>query len=159
MPIKALPENVALNIHHLLIQNHRDNLSDGEKLWYKKMFDTAIRHLEYFVEPLVSVNSQNIPDANGWGDLRLQRYRTPKAWPGGRELYWENATPVLDIRKSLMKLGANPNLEDILNIINQAEITWITRNEERLLPKTGRTDWREDYRRGGIVFVSEGMAK
>ena len=155
MPIKSIPENVVLSIHNFLLQIHKDNLSDGEKLWNKKMFDTAIRHLEYFVEPLVSVNAQFIADANGLGDLRLQRYRTPKAWPRGSELYWEHAVPVLDIRNSLMKLGVNPKLEDVLGIVNQAEVAWITRDEERTLLKSGRADWREEYRRNNILFVSE----
>lgn len=152
MPIKNLPREAVLVIQDLLVLIHKPDASEGERLWQKKMFDTAIRHLEYFVEPLVSVNAQKIAEANGLGDLRLKRYRAPKAWPRGRDLYWEHAVPVLDIRISLMQLGATPKFEDILKIINQAEIAWITREEERRLAKTGRADWREEYRRKNITF-------
>jgi hypothetical protein len=154
MPIKNLPKEVALAIQGLLVRIHKTDISEGEQLWNKKMFDTAIRHLEYFVEPLVSINAQKIADANGLGDLRLQRYRTPKAWRGGEELYWEHAMPVLDIRKALMQLGVNPSIEDILSIVSQAEIAWITRTEEGSLKKTGRSNWREEYQKKNIELLS-----
>ena len=153
MPIKDLPKEVVLVMQDLLILIHKTELSDSERLWYKKMFDTAIRHLEFFIVPLVSIKAQKIADANNLGDLRFKRYRTPSAWPKGKELYWEHAKPVLDIRKLLIELGANPTTEDILSIVNQAEITWITRDEARTLTKTGRVDWRDEYKRRNINFI------
>ncbi len=156
MPIKRLPNDVLLVIEKLLLLMSKENQSESEILWNKKMFDTAIRHLEYFIEPRISVKAQKIADANNLGDLKKQRYRTPKGWIGGEDLYWEHAKPVADITKELLKLKPNPSHADILSVINQAEIAWITRDEERLLPKTGRDNWLEDYKLRNIELLPIG---
>jgi len=153
MPIKKLPNDVLVAIENLLRHMNKKNQSESEFLWNKKMFDTAIRHLEYFIEPRVSVKAQKIADTNKLGDLKKQRYRTPSKWVGGKDLYWEHAKPVADIRKALLKLNPNPTPKDILLVISEAEIAWITRAEEKRLPKTGREDWQEDYKSKKIELL------
>lgn len=155
MPITNHPKKVIQIIEQSHILTHKIDATENEILWYRKTFDTPIRHLEYLIEPLVLVNAQRIADTNRLGDLRLQRYRTPKAWPGGEELYWEHAKPVSDIRRSLMQLGDKPTAEDVLAIINKAEIAWITRSEERPLSKTGRCDWHNEYLINGINLTNK----
>ncbi|QWE13969.1 hypothetical protein [Polynucleobacter sp. AP-Sving-400A-A2] len=142
-----------LEIQNLLKLVNQKDQTESEMLWHKKMFDTAIRHLEYFIEPRVSVNAQKIADANNLGDLTKQRYRTPKAWVGGGDLYWEHAKPVVDIRRALLKLKPVPTAEEILRVVSQAEIAWITRDEEKLLPKTDRADWQAVYRANSIELL------
>lgn len=153
MPMRDLPDDVITLIQRLLQLIHKEGQSESEMLWNKKMFDTAIRHLEYFIEPRVSVEAQKIADTNNLGDLSKKRYRTPKAWVGGEDLYWEHAKPVVDIRRALLKLKPNSPPKDILSIIGQAEIAWITRDEEKRLPKTGREDWHKDYKTNNIELL------
>lgn len=153
MPAKKIPGYVILQIQNLLELVNQKNHSEPEMLWNKKMFDTAIRHLEYFIEPRVSVNAQKIADANNLGDLTKQRYRTPKAWPRGGDLYWEHAKPVVDIKKALLELRPPPSAEEILAVVSEAEIAWITRDEEKLLPKTGRSNWRAIYQANNIELI------
>lgn len=153
MPVRELPSNVLLQIQSLLRLVNQKDQSESEMLWNKKMFDTAIRHLEYFIEPRVSVNAQKIANANNLGDLTKKRYRTPAAWIGGGDLYWEHAKPVVDIRRALLKLEPLSTTEEILQVVSQAEIAWITRDEEKLLPKTGREDWQETYRANNIELL------
>lgn len=154
MPVRELPDSVVSTVLDLLIKyHHQPGKSSGEALWVKKMLATACRHIEYFVEPLVSAAALQIADSNNLGDLKTQRWRARKGWTGGQELYFEHAKPASDLLKELVALGRSPSFDMVKEILLTAEVAWITVFEEERLSKNNRANWKEEYKANGIELL------
>lgn len=150
MPVRHLPDSVVSVVISLLNDYQKPGQHEDASLWVKKMITTACRHLEYFVEPLVSKRAAEIAKENNLGDLRSQRWRSRSKWPAGSDLYFEHARPAVDIFNALVALGANPDPGKVRDILMTAEVAWITVDEETRLPRSGRSDWRDCYCRANI---------
>lgn len=116
------------------------------------MLDIAVRHVEYFVECKVSIEAQKIADANGLIDLQNTGFKAPSTWKAGKDLYFEHAKPVADVIKELLS-DDSLTLEKTREVLQTMEIAWITREEEKRLPKINRGNWQEVYTNCGITLL------
>ena len=125
------------------------------------MLGQASRHIEFFVTPLASADAERFwLSASGTSPLTEQRYRKPSVWKQGSALYFEHAVPSADLKASLLALGAKPSSDAVRKLVEQAEIVWITREEEARLrnqmkgaSKGPRSDWRALYNLAGIDIL------
>jgi hypothetical protein len=148
MPLRdSLPNVLIDNIVDLL--RLRANAGSEHKdlqSWADKMLDAACRHIEYFVEPEVSVEAAARWKANGGtGDLRAQRNRKTSGWKRGAGLHFEHAVPVLQLRDDLIALGAHPTASSVRVILETAEVAWITTEQKKDIPEGRRDNWRAFY--------------
>jgi hypothetical protein len=151
MPVKNLPDSVVTAVFDLVIQRKLVT-NKKEMKWLKKMLDIAVRHVEYFVECKVSIEAQKIADANGLIDLQNTGFKAPSTWKAGKDLYFEHAKPVADVIKELLS-DDSLTLEKTREVLQTMEIAWITREEEKRLPKINRGNWQEVYTNCGITLL------
>src|SRR5262249_45699371 len=118
-----------------------------------KMLRTACRHIEYFIEPEVSIEAAARWKQNGGeGDLSGQRYRAPSRWPRGEGLHFEHAVPAGQLYGELIALGPKPTAARVREVLETAEIVWIAAAENDF-PKGPRSNWRELYAERKIGLV------
>ena len=159
MPVRhPLPDSVIDCVMGILRARSSCDGKGSSKLWFGHMLGQACRHVEYFVTPLTSVAAERAwLSASGTPPLNAQRYKKPSQWKQGTELYFEHAVPANDLKLNLLALGAALSKDAVRNVLQQAEIIWIHREEEvrlrdqlRLAPKGLRADWRKLYKLAGI---------
>ena len=161
MPLSSnqLPEEVVGNVLNLLQLRLNSHAGSAERRWAEHMLGEACRHIEHFCTPLVSIAAdQEWRARGGQGSLATEGYRKPSRWSAGRNLHFEHAVPVADLKKLLLNLKSEPDgptAADVRRILQMSEIVWITRSEEEQLRRTlrgqpkqaGRLrgDWRSIY--------------
>ena len=162
MPVRhPLPDAVIDCVMGILLARSSCDGKESSKLWFDHMLGQACRHVEYFVTPLTSAAAEKAwLSARGTSPLNAQRYKKPSQWKQGEALYFEHAVPANDLKLNLVALGAAPSKDDVRNVLQQAEIVWIHREEEvrlreqlRLAPKGLRADWRKMYELAGIDLL------
>jgi len=93
--------------------------------------------------------------ADGLGiDLSKMTWVNQTRFDPGRKLFvFEHKTPINTL---VQKMIENPN--DVLNILNNMEIVWITREEDAILNALGyrknRSDHDAAYKEAGIEIIS-----
>jgi hypothetical protein len=136
--------------------------------WCDATIYHAVRRLEEFVEPEISVAAADLAKEYGC-DLRT--IRRPKgsspyesnSEPGTktRAFQWEHVRSIKTTIDLLRELKPHFELALIVAELERAEIAWITRDEDRRLNKGGFR-WKRDpddlwksYRDHGIVIVGK----
>lgn len=152
MPITKIPTEVSVLIHQLVITNQETLKTKCDNRWHKKLLNTAVRHLEYYIKPRVSIKAAAKAKTYGIDDLSIVSWKPKAIWEPGKELLFEHAYPVSDIVKNLLKLN-NPSIEQVVAEISKAEIVWILREEDKLLKKFDRENWLFEYAKKGIQLV------
>lgn len=159
MPVnQPIPAAVVDSIANLLRAYHSCPDGQPSARWFNHLLGQACRHIEFFVTPLASVEAaKHWASVGGSGPLTQQPYKKPSKWQQGAQLYFEHAVPADDLKKALLNLGPKPDKQAILSVLSQAEIVWITRDEEVRLRraltanrKVPRGDWRAVYRQAQI---------
>lgn len=152
MPIKKIPDEVCECIYRLVLIIQDSPSQSVDLRWHKKMLTTAVRHLEYFVTPRVSKKAFETALSYGVKNLETMSWKPPSKWKLGKELIFEHALPASDIVKKLLSLK-KPTLDDVLFELEKAEIVWIHRDEDKLLKKNNRGDWKLEYKNNNIVLI------
>jgi hypothetical protein len=152
MPIRNIPTDVIELVLNLAIAHHQCNNDSDSRRFYKKMLSTAVRHLEYFITPRVSVMAMQTALKHNVSNLSELPWRAPSSWALGKELMFEHAYPASDIVKKLLAMK-NPSCAEIEEVLMKAEIVWIHRDEDKRLRKNNRDEWKTEYARCGILLV------
>jgi len=152
MPVRNIPTSVVDTITTLAQAFHSTEIGTDSRRWHKKMLSTAIRHIEYFITPRVSQLACETALKYDIKDLTSIPWKPPSAWAPGRDLIFEHAYPASDLVKNILSIQS-PSAANIKIELHKAEIVWIHRCEDKLLPRSNRSDWQDEYRRAGIVLV------
>ncbi|MGJ7489682.1 hypothetical protein [Variovorax sp. ZT4R33] len=142
MPLReSLPDELIDNVADLL--RLRNKAQGGDlSAWAEKMLQTACRSIDCFVEPAASVEAVAQWEGNGGaGDLRAQKARAPsraKKWAG---LHCEVAMPAAQLFDDLTALGPVPGAPRVREVLETADIVWLTKAQVAELPR-GYRDWR-----------------
>jgi hypothetical protein len=152
MPIRNIPTDVIELVLNLAIAHHQCNNDSDSRRFYKKMLSTAVRHLEYFITPRVSVMAMQTALQHNVSNLSELPWRAPSSWALGKELMFEHAYPASDIVKKILSMES-PSFHEVEEELKKAEIVWIHRTEDKLLKKNNRDDWKIEYARCGISLV------
>jgi hypothetical protein len=130
--LSRVTDAVAESMTPLIRAYHRS--SAVEQDYYRSVIDRMVRHLEYFVVPGVSVAAQALAEEQGLGDLRLRPWEHKKT---RQAVKWEHHPPVADLLKRLFAL-TDPEPSDVQTILMFAGVNWITREEDKTLPRYNR---------------------
>jgi hypothetical protein len=139
-----------------------DHSTDMDQ-YRRKVLNCQCRELEKFLRLRKSVAAQKEADARGIGDL--SRYvwadQTKKRKMGdvGRATFhFEHTVPVSSLLNELLALSA-PTVQAIETIIAKAEVSWITKHEDKRLTALKLRHKREDptiaYDAADIVLCNE----
>jgi hypothetical protein len=137
--------------------------SKDMRLFQSQVLNCMCRELEKFLVFKKSQSAQRLADRRKLGDLSRFRWsdQTQKRKMGdlGRKTFHlEHTVPVAELARKLMALK-KPRIKDIAKIIAQAEVTWITKKEDRKLTKLKaghkRPNPKAVYREAEIVLCTD----
>ena len=121
----------------------------------KHVIDRCFRLTGDFMPVHVSKLAKKYCDDNNLGDIfkigwGKQATFEKKVNRAGCQLKHEHKKPVADLSKSLRKVK---NLNEAIEIFEGQEIVWVTKDEDRKLPKTNRADSDKAYEDAEIVII------
>ena len=121
----------------------------------KHLIDRCFRLTGDFMPEHVSKQAKKYCDDNDLGDIfkigwGKQATFEKKVNRAGCQLKHEHKKPVADLSKSLRKVK---NLNEAIEIFEGQEIVWVTKDEDRKLPKTNRADSDKAYEDAEIVII------
>jgi hypothetical protein len=122
-----------------------------------KALKALVRHLEFFVTPRCSAAAQEVWEDLGHHDFlctAMSKWKGPSSSPAGNRLKFEHAKPVDEMTKEIIALS-NPTIADLRRILEQAEIVWVTAEEDKKLTALGASTkrpggWQSWYKKAGI---------
>jgi hypothetical protein len=129
--------------------------SPALKKYYHVSLKWMARELEQFAMPRVSVAAQVLANETALGDLRRYQWRdqpTKMKDPQRKTFHWEHVLPVSDIVKRLVELP-DPTPEAIASVLTDAQVAWITKEENKRLPRSGRANPLECYKQARIELL------
>ncbi len=130
--------------------------------WANSVLSHALRQLECFVEPEVSVAAAEIANQLGHGDLRSKRYGFQDTNEDNDPIFhWEHVRPVSDMKSRLLAMSRPRSLESIEQVLRTTDVAWVLKEEDRKLTEQKyRTQRPEDawvaYEACGIRIVGRG---
>lgn len=142
MPLReSLPDELIENVADLLGLRAKTTSADLST-WAEHMLQTACRRIDGFVEPAASVEAVALWERNGGGgDLRAQRLRGASRAKKFAGLQCESAMPAAQLFDDLIALGPVPSRPRVREVLETAEVVWLTREQLAGLPR-GYRDWR-----------------
>jgi hypothetical protein len=126
-----------------------------------KLLTCMCRELEKLIQLDKSEAAQKNADQLGLGDLRQYAWIHRSKLPGSIDegFHFEHTVPVKMLVMSLLNLSA-PTIKDVEDIIATAQVSWVTRRENKELDKRGyhhnRPDPVKAYAEAGIVLCRNG---
>lgn len=142
MPLReSLPDELIENVADLLGLRSKTTSADLSA-WADHMLQTACERIDGFVEPAASVEAVALWAHNGGsGDLRTQRLRGASRAKRFVGLQCESAMPAAQLFDDLIALGPAPSRPRVREVLETAEVVWLTRAQVADLPR-GHRDWR-----------------
>jgi hypothetical protein len=142
MPLReSLPDELIDNVADLIGLRARVQSKDLSA-WADNMLKTACKSIERFIDPAASAEAVAQWESNGGvGDLRAQGIRSAsraKKWAG---LQCESAMPAAQLFDDLTALGSAPSRPRVREVLETAEVVWLTKAQVADLPR-GYRDWR-----------------
>ena len=143
------------------------DISDGAqpksdlKKWCKAVLPFALRQLECFVKPEVSVEANSKAVSLGHTALNEKWYGFQEVGNEKKPLFhWEHVLPVSDLKRRLVELQKPRQIKSIKEELMKADIAWILKSEdktlnERKLRNKRRKDPWDAYRECGIKIVGK----
>ena len=124
---------------------------------YNELFALACRKVDEIAPLNVSTAAQKRATKLHLGDLRnycwhcsrLSKHRAGK----GRLFLWEHYKPVADIKRDVLALGPEPQLEQITEILGETKIVWVLRKEGIVLGNTSRPNPPKTYSSKGVSLL------
>jgi len=144
MPLReSLPDELIDNVTDLLRLRARAAAQSGDlSAWADKMLQTVCKSIDCFIEPAASVEAVAQWERNGGvGDLRAQRVKSPSRWKKGAGLHCESTMPAAQLFDDLTALGPVPTSPRVREVLETAEVVWLTKQQVADLPR-GYRDWR-----------------
>ena len=125
-----------------------------EKSHLKAMINKCIRIVDdSYIINKASRAAAHVADGMGLDLTKMSWVNQTRFDPGRKLFVFEHKTPINTL---VQKMIENPN--DVLNILNNMEIVWITREEDATLNALGyrknRSDHDAAYKEAGIEIIS-----
>ena len=148
------------HIFYELILEYRESNNKNKKKWVVETLKIAIRQLELFLIPKVSVEANRIAQENGINNLKDMRWKDQEKKMKDKDrkiFHFEHVFPVAQMKDELLNLQVL-NIENIKQIIDRMEIAWILKEENKKLDKKGYSFKRGDniwecYKKVGIEMI------
>jgi hypothetical protein len=141
MPLReSLPDELIENVADLLGLRAKTASADLSA-WAGHMLQAACQRIDVFVEPTASVEAMALWARNGGdGDLRAQRLRGASRAKRFAGLQCESAMPAAQLFDDLIALGPVPSRPRVREVLETAEVVWLTKEQVAGLPR-GYRDW------------------
>lgn len=142
MPLReSLPDELIENVADLLGLRAKARSADLSA-WAEHMLQTACQRIDGFIDPAASVEAMAQWERNGGGgDLRAQRLRGASRAKRFAGLQCESAMPAAQLFDDLIALGPVPSRPRVREVLETAEVVWLTKEQVAGLPR-GYRDWR-----------------